>query len=73
MSRYLVRLRREKRQSASVKSALDAVRQVPDVSVEQVHSPEMVTVEASEAAATKLQDAIGADFHVEPEIRRSLE
>jgi hypothetical protein len=33
----------------------------------------MVTVEASEAAATKLQDAIGADFHVEPEIRRSLE
>jgi hypothetical protein len=32
----------------------------------------MVTVEASEATAQKLKDAIGDDFFVEPEIRRSL-
>ncbi|WP_283817763.1 hypothetical protein [Bradyrhizobium liaoningense] len=42
------------------------------MSVEQVHSTDMVTVEASEASAEKLKDAIGDDFYVEPEIRRSL-
>jgi len=70
MARYLVRLRRERRENA--KPALDIVRQFPDVSVTQVQSDEMVTVEASDAAAEKLKDAIGADYHVEPEVRRSL-
>jgi len=76
MPRYLVRLRRDRRQnqdqSQSAKSLLDAVRQFPDVSVEQVHSADMATVETSEATAQKLKDAIGDDYHVEPEIRRSL-
>ena len=70
MARYLVKLRRERRENA--KPAVDVVRQFPDVSVAQVHSDDMVTVEATDAAAQKLKDAIGADYHVEPEIYRSL-
>ncbi len=70
MPRYLITLRRERRGSA--KPALDAVKQFPDVSVEQVHSDDMVTVDTSEETATKLKEAIGGDFHIEPEMRRSL-
>jgi hypothetical protein len=70
MARYLVRLRRDKRENA--KPARDVVQQFPDVSIAQVHSDEMVTVEASDAAAEKLKDKIGADYYVEPEVRRSL-
>jgi hypothetical protein len=70
MARYLVKLRRERRENA--KPTLDVVRQFPDVSVTQVHSDDMVTVEATDAAAQKLKDGIGADYYVEPEIHRSL-
>ena len=72
MPKFLVTLRRDRRQSQSAKPAVEAVKPFPDVSVEQVHSADMVTVEASEATAQKLKDAIGDDFFVEPEIRRSL-
>jgi hypothetical protein len=51
---------------------LDAIGQFPDVSVAQVHSDDMVTVEASDTAAQRLKAGIGADYHVEPEIHRSL-
>lgn len=70
MPRYLVSLRRDRRENA--KPALDALKPFPDVSVEQVHSADMVTVDTSEATAQKLKDAIGGDFHVEPEVHRSL-
>jgi hypothetical protein len=70
MARYLVKLRRERRENA--KPALDVIRQFPDVSIAQIHSDDMVTVEATDAAAQKLKDRIGADYHVEPEIHRSL-
>jgi hypothetical protein len=70
MPRYLITLRRDQR--ANAKPTVDAVRQFPDVSIEQIHSPEMVTVETSEATAQKLREAIGSTYHVELEIRRGL-
>ena len=70
MPRYLISLRRDQRKSA--KPTAEAVRQFPNVSIVQIHSPEMVTVEATDAAVEKLREAIGSIYHIEPEIRRGL-
>jgi hypothetical protein len=70
MPRYLITIRRDQRENA--KPAADAVKGFSGVSIEQVHSPEMVTIDASEAVADKLQNEIGSMYHVEPEIRRGL-
>jgi hypothetical protein len=42
------------------------------VSVAQVHSDDMVTVDATEAGADELRAALATEYHVEPEIRRGL-
>jgi len=40
--------------------------------VAQVHSVDMVTVDATEAGANELRTALAAQYHVEPEIQRGL-
>jgi hypothetical protein len=50
----------------------DVVKDFAGVTIAQIHSPEMVTVDASEAAIDRLRQQIGATYHVENEIRRGL-
>ena len=70
MPRFLITTRRDQR--ANAKPASDAVRQFAGVTLAQVHSPEMVTVEASEAVADQLREALQGQYHVEPVIHRGL-
>jgi len=70
MPRYLITTRRDQRENA--KPAADAVKGFAGVSIRQIHSPEMVTVDANEASADQLKDKLGSIYHVEPEIRRGL-
>jgi len=70
MPRFLITTRRESRESTKPPS--EAVKGFAGVSVVQVHSDDMVTVDATEADASELRDALGAQYHVEPEIRRGL-
>lgn len=70
MPRFLITIRRESRGSARPPS--EAVRDIAGVRLAQIHSPDMVTVEASDADASRLRDALHAQYHVEPEIHRGL-
>jgi hypothetical protein len=70
MPRFLVTTRRDQRENA--KPAADAVKEFCGVSIVTVHSPDMVTVDASDAVADKLRKEIGSTYHIEPEIRRHL-
>jgi hypothetical protein len=70
MPRFLITTRRDKRESA--KPAPEAVKDFADVTIAQIHSPEMVTVDASEAAIERLRQKIGSTYHVESEIKRGL-
>jgi hypothetical protein len=70
MARFLVRTRRDQR--ANAKPAYDAVKDFVGVEVTQIHSPEMVTIDANEDVVTKLRSAIASTYHIEPEIRRGL-
>lgn len=69
--RFLVTTRRS--QSGSVVSARDACSAEPGVKLVQSDNPQMVTIEASEDAASRLKQKIGDTHFVEPEVRRSLE
>lgn len=70
MPRFLITTRAESR--ASAKPPSEAVKDFVGVTVAQVHSVDMVTVDATEAGADELRAAIGAQYHVEPEIHRGL-
>jgi hypothetical protein len=69
MPRFLITTRRDHRENA--KPAVDAVKEFAGVTVEQVHSPEMVTVDATDTVAAQLRSAL-SQYHVEPEIKREL-
>jgi hypothetical protein len=68
--RYLVTTRRADRDS--VISARDAVMAEPGIKLVGSSDPQMVTIEASEDAATRLQAKLKDTHFVEPEIRRGL-
>ena len=70
MPRFLITTRRESR--ASAKPPSEAVKGFAGVRVAQVHSVDMVTVDATEAGANELRTALAAQYHVEPEIQRGL-
>jgi hypothetical protein len=70
MPRYLVTTRRSKRDSA--KPAVDVVSAEPGVTLLNSTDPHMVTIEASEAEANRLQAKLHDTHYVEPEIRRGL-
>jgi hypothetical protein len=70
MPRYLVTTRRAQRDSAI--SARDAVTAEPGVKLVSSNDPQMVTIEATEDAATRLQAKLKDTHFVEPEIRRGL-
>jgi hypothetical protein len=70
MPRYLVTTRRALR--GHVASALDAVRDAPEIQVVDARDPDMVRVEASEAAASKLKERLASTHHVDPEVRHQL-
>ncbi len=70
MAVYLVTTRRAER--GSVPSARDAVAAEPGVTLLNSDNPEMVTIEASDDAANRLQAKLRDTHFVEPEIRRSL-
>jgi len=71
MARYIITTRRAER--GSTVSARDAVSNAEGVTVVNANDPHMVTIEASEAAAGRLREALAKTHFVEPEIRRSLE
>jgi len=70
MPRLLITTRRESRTSA--KPASEAVKGFAGVSVAQVHSRDMITVEATDEGAAELKAALASQYHVEPEIQRGL-
>ena len=70
MPRYLVSTRRSDRDSAI--SARDAVMADPEVQLVNSTDPHMVTIEASEEAASRLEARLKGTHFVEPEIRRGL-
>ena len=70
MPRYLVTTRRTERDSAM--SARDAATAEPGVKLVSSNDPHMVTIEASEDAASRLQTKLKDTHFVEPEIRRGL-
>jgi len=70
MARNLVTTRRAERGSAT--SAHDAVANQPGVALVNSNDPEMVTIEASEDAASRLKEKLKDTHFVEPEIRRGL-
>ena len=70
MPRYLVTTRRAKRNSAI--SAHDAVMAEPGIKLVSANDPHMVTIEASEDAASRLQAKLKDTHFVEPEVRRGL-
>jgi hypothetical protein len=70
MPRYLVTTRRAKRSSAI--SAREAVSAEPEIKLLNSDDPQMVTIEASQDAATRLQAKLKDTHSVEPEIRREL-
>jgi len=70
MPRYLVTTRRAQRDSSI--SARDAVMAEPGVKLVNSDDPNMVTIEASEDAASQLRAKLKDTHFVEPEIRRSL-
>jgi hypothetical protein len=71
MPRFLITTRRDQR--ANAKPASDIVKGMPGITVAQVHSPDMVTVETSDALAAQLRESIQATYYVEPEIHRDLD
>jgi hypothetical protein len=70
MARYLVTTRRTERDSAV--SARDAATAEPGVQLVSSNDPHMVTIEASEDAASRLRTKLKDTHFVEPEIRREL-
>lgn len=54
-------------------TARSVVASDPNVKIVQVHSADMVTVEASDAAADELKQRLTGTHYVEPEIRRGLQ
>jgi hypothetical protein len=68
--RYLVTTRREERGRAA--SAVEEVAAAPGVAVVHVHSPDMVTIDASAESAGALRDRLAATHYVEAEVRRGL-
>ena len=71
MGRYLVTTHRE--QSGVVESALQAVENEPGITIVNAENPQMVTIDATEDAASRLRDKLQNTYLVEPEIRRSLD
>ena len=69
--RFLVTTRRSLRQEGA-SSALAAVSEEPDVKVVSASDPNMVTIEANDAAAGRLRRKLELTHYVEPEIRRGL-
>ena len=70
MPRYLITTLRAKRTSAI--SARDAVTAEPGIKLLSSNDPHMVTIEASEDTASRLQAKLKDTHLVEPEIRRGL-
>ena len=70
MPRYLVTTRRANRDSAM--SARDAVTGESGIKLVSSNDPHMVTIEASEDAASRLQAKYKDTHFVEPEMRREL-
>ncbi|HJT34797.1 MAG TPA: hypothetical protein VJ783_22410 [Pirellulales bacterium] len=70
MPRYLVTTRRAVRDS--VMPARDAVAAEPGIRLLNADDPQMVTIEASDDAAKRLQDKLKDTHFVEREIRRGL-
>jgi hypothetical protein len=71
VGRYLVTTHRE--QSGVVESALQAVENEPGITIVNAENPQMVTIDATEDAASRLRDKLQNTYLVEPEIRRSLD
>ncbi|HUK24864.1 MAG TPA: hypothetical protein VLV49_09815 [Terriglobales bacterium] len=71
MPRYLVTTRRSERASAI--SARDAVAGEAGITLVNSDDPHMVTIDASQDAAARLQSKLQKTHFVEPEIRRSLD
>lgn len=71
MPRYLVTTRRALR--GSVPSAAEALKAEPGVRLVNAEDPDLVTMEATAAAADRLRAKLRDTHFVEPEIRRSLE
>jgi hypothetical protein len=71
MARYVVTTRRAERGSAV--TARDAVAAEPGITVLNSDDPHMVTIEATQDAASRLRDKLHETHFVEPEIRRSLQ
>lgn len=69
MVRYLVTTRRTERGAAV--SARDAVAAEPGITLINGDDPQMVTVEATEDAASRLRAKLRDTHFVEPELRRS--
>jgi hypothetical protein len=70
MPRYLVTTRRAERGKAP--SAREAVMAEPGIKLLSSNDPQMVTIEASEDDANRLQAKLKNTHFVEPEIRRGL-
>ena len=70
MPRFLVTTRRELLGEAP--SARAVVTSDPSVKIVQIHSADMVTIDATDAAADELKQKVAATHYVEPEIRRDL-
>ena len=60
-------------QSGVVESALQAVENEPGITIVNAENPQMVTIDATEDAASRLRDKLQNTYLVEPEIRRSLD
>jgi hypothetical protein len=70
MPRYLVTTRRSERDSAI--SAADAVKGEPGITTVETTNPQMITIEASEEAASRLRQKLRDTHYVERETRRKL-
>lgn len=68
--RYLVTTHRDHR--ASAPAASDAAASEPGVTIVNSTDPHMVTIDASEDAASRLREKLKGTHYVEPEVRRSL-
>lgn len=70
MPRYLVTTRRSERETAV--SAADAVKNEPGITPVETSNPQMVTVDASEEAASRLRRKLRDTHYVELETRHKL-
>ena len=71
MTRYVISLRRDRRDQAPA-GWIDRLRDIAGLSLHETMSPRMVVVEATEEAITEARERVGEFCHLEPEVRHKL-